>query len=529
MLTHLPNTDHSEVKKTEIPRRSTQSFLVTRWVFLRCIAALYLVTFLSLLWQIPGLLGENGISPAQENLELARLSLGAERYLAFPTLFWLNSSDAFLYVLCGAGVAGSCLLFLGVSPIVLVPFLWIVHLSFFTVGEELLEFQWDALLLEVGFLALFLAPRGLYPGFARNDPPSRPVLWLYRLLLFRLVFIAGMVRLHYVLLEGVTAFEVPFVSQPVPTLLGWYANGTPAAFRIGLGAVLLASQLLAPFLLFMPRRIRVGACAALILQQVALMAIGLYLMTGLLTIAVCITLLDDAFWRGLVRGAAQWIRRKGDVPASRTSPLRSFAVGMAAVPILILSAIQLVTPLVSPDGWPERADTVVALFEPFHIINTYETFALAPEQRPEIIIEGSMDGQTWKPYEFRAKTGDLQKAPLWLQPGLSRLDTRMRLAAMTEVSANPWIVALMSRLLEGSPEVLTLLGDNPFPLAPPRHIRAVRYVYTFNNAETAFREGRWWHREAVGLYAPQMSRPVYFEMAECAPASVLIPHPASSS
>jgi len=498
--------------------RSTQSFLVARWLFLRCIAALYLVTFLSLLWQIPGLLGENGISPAHENLDLARFSLGTERYLAFPTLFWLNGSDAFLYLLCGAGVVGSCLLFLGMAPSLLVPFLWLVHLSFFTVGEELLEFQWDALLLEAGFLAIFFTPRGLYPGFARSDPPSKPVLWLFRLLIFRLVFIAGLVRLHYVLLHGVTAFEVPFVSQPVPTLLGWYADGTPAPFRIGLGAVLLASQLVVPFLVFMPRRVRVAACGVLLLQHLALMAIGLSLMTGLITITVCLTLLDDAFWRGFIPRASTWIRRKGDVPASATSPLRSFVVGMAVVPVVTLSAMQLITPLLSLDGWPEKARTVAALMEPFHIVNTYETFALAPEQRPEIIIEGSMDGIHWKPYEFRAKTGDTQKAPLWIQPGLSRLDTRMRLAAMTNVSENPWIVTLMSRLLEGSPQVLALLGENPFPTAPPRHIRAVRYVYTFNDAQTAYREGTWWHREAVGLYCPQMSRPLHFEMAKEAAA-----------
>jgi hypothetical protein len=175
--------------------------------------------------------------------------------------------------------------------------------------------------------------------------------------------------------------------------------------------------------------------------------------------------------------------------------------------------MQLLTPLVPERHWPVHARILAALTEPFHIVNTYETFALAPEHRPEIIIEGSMDGRTWKPYGFRSKTGDTQKPPLWFQPGLSRLDTRMRLAAMTSLSENPWVIALMSRLLEGSPEVLTLLDENPFPAAPPRHVRAVRYVYTFNDAKTAIQEKTWWRREAVGLYAPQLSRPTHFEMA----------------
>lgn len=511
------HNDDSVVQTARTAPRSDRSFLLARWLFVRCLAALYLVTFLSLLWQIPGLLGENGISPAQENLGLARFTLGAERYLAFPTLFWLDSSDAFLYLLCGAGVVGSCLVFLGVAPSLLVPFLWLVHLSFFTVGEDLMEFQWDALLLEIGFLALFLTPRGLYPGLGRSQPPSALVLWLFRLVLFRLVFIAGAVRLHYVLLHGVTAFEVPFVSQPVPTLLGWYANNAPTAFRIGLGAVLLVSQLLVPFLVFMHRRVRVAASGVLILQQLALMAIGLHLMTGLLTITVCLTLVDDATWRAFLPHARKWMRR-GPAPAEiAATPFRSFATGMASLPIVVLSAMQLLTPVVSEERWPEHARLVAALAEPFHIVNMYETFALAPEHRPEIIIEGSMDGKTWKPYGFRAKTGDTQKPPLWIQPGLSRLDTRMRLAALTGLSDNLWVIALMSRLLEGSPEVLTLLDENPFPAAPPRHIRAVRYVYTFNDAETAVLEGTWWHREPVGLYAPPMSRPVHFEMARHTP------------
>ena len=135
------HNDDSVVQTARTAPRSDRSFLIARWLFVRCLAALYLVTFLSLLWQIPGLLGENGISPAQENLGLARFTLGAERYLAFPTLFWLDSSDAFLYLLCGAGVVGSCLVFLGVAPSLLVPFLWLVHLSFFTVGEDLMEFR----------------------------------------------------------------------------------------------------------------------------------------------------------------------------------------------------------------------------------------------------------------------------------------------------------------------------------------------------------------------------------------------------
>jgi hypothetical protein len=518
----MTDTTHDGSSAT-LASRSTpspaRSFLIARWLFLRCLAALYLITFLSLLWQIPGLLGENGISPVKENLRLAQFLPGAERYLIFPTLFWLDGSDAFLYLLCGAGVVISGLVFLGVAPRLLVPLLWLIHLSFFTVGEVLMEFQWDALLLEIGFLALFLTPSGIYPGLGRKEPPSSLVLWLFRLMLFRLVFIAGAVRLHYVLLHGVTAFEVPFASQPVPTLLGWYANTTPLPFRIGLGAVVLASQLLVPFLVFMRRSVRVSAGGILVLQQLALMALGLHFMAGVLTIAVCLTLMDDATWHGFLPLSRKWMRPKPASVKARPAPFRSFAIGVVTLPILTLSAMQLLTPIVPEKHWPAHARLLAALTEPFHIVNAYETFAVAPEHRPEIIIEGSMDGTTWKPYGFRSKTGDTQKPPLWFQPGLARLDTRMRFAAMTSLSENPWVITLMSRLLEGSPEVLTLLDENPFPVAPPRHVRAVRYVYTFNDAKTALQEKTWWHREALGLYAPQLSRPVHYEMARHCPLS----------
>ncbi|HPK00351.1 MAG TPA: lipase maturation factor family protein, partial [Candidatus Hydrogenedentes bacterium] len=343
---------------------SARSFLIARWLFLRCLAALYLVTFLSLLWQIPGLLGENGISPVKENLRLAQFIPGVERYLVFPTLFWFDGSDAFLYLLCGAGVVSSALVFLGVAPRLLVPLLWLIHLSFFTVGEDLMEFQWDALLLEIGFLALFLTPSGIYPGLGRKEPPSALVLWLFRLMLFRLVFIAGAVRLHYVLLHGVTAFEVPFASQPVPTLLGWYANTTPVPFRIGLGAVVLASQLLVPFLVFMHRRVRVGAGGILVIQQLALMALGLHFMAGLLTLAVCLTLMDDAAWQGLFPFARKWMRPDPASVKTRPAPLRSFATGVVSLPIITLSAMQLLTPLVPERHWPVHARILAALTEP---------------------------------------------------------------------------------------------------------------------------------------------------------------------
>jgi hypothetical protein len=142
---------------------------------------------------------------------------------------------------------------------------------------------------------------------------------------------------------------------------------------------------------------------------------------------------------------------------------------------------------------------------PLRSFNNYGLFAVMTTSRPEIIIQGSEDGVTWKEYEFKYKPGDLKRRPGFVAPHQPRLDWQMWFAALGRYEQNPWLVNFCVRLLEGSPDVLALLGHNPFPGKPPRYIRAVVYDYHFTDWATRRKTGAWWRRDLLGLYMPVLS------------------------
>jgi hypothetical protein len=125
--------------------------------------------------------------------------------------------------------------------------------------------------------------------------------------------------------------------------------------------------------------------------------------------------------------------------------------------------------------------------------------------RPEIVIEGSTDGETWREYVFRYKPGPLSRPALWNIPHQPRLDWQMWFAALGSVRDNPWVASLMLRLLEGSPSVLALFDSNPFADGPPKYIRAQLYDYRFADRRTHAATGQWWVRRPEGLYFPEVS------------------------
>ena len=141
-------------------------------MFLRLLGAIYLVAFVSLWTQLIGLVGHNGILPADHFLQVVREQLGPQRYWLLPTVCWLNASDAWLHGLCALGSILSVFLICDIAPALVLFLLWGVYLSLVTVCRDFLSFQWDNLLLETGFLAILLSPLRLRPGSAKDSPPS---------------------------------------------------------------------------------------------------------------------------------------------------------------------------------------------------------------------------------------------------------------------------------------------------------------------------------------------------------------------
>jgi hypothetical protein len=474
-------------------------------VFLRLLGIAYLFAFWSLAQQIDGLIGSEGILPASDYLEAVGRAMdadgvGASRYMTWPTIFWASSSDRFLQGVAIAGAVMSALLAVGAVPGVLLPLLWGAYLSLSVVCGDFLSYQWDALLLETGLLAIPLAPLAWWhrPQTA-GDPPSI-ARWLVWWLLFRLLFGSGLVKLASgdPTWRDLTALAVHYETQPLPTPVAWYLAQLPLWVHQGTTAIVLALELFVPWLMFAARRARLTACAAIVALQIAIALTGNYAFFNLLTVAIAVMLLDD---RTFHRFAGTPER----AAAGGRSRMRLAVAWTIAVLTLPVSVVMLATNLgLEPAGY-SFVTRHAALAAPFRSVNQYGLFAVMTTTRPEIVVEGSLDGVTWEPYEFRYKPGDPLRGPKWIAPFQPRLDWQMWFAALSRFEEEAWFQRFGRRLLARSPPVLKLLARDPFEGQSPRFLRATLYRYRFSDAATGRRTGAWWTREELGLFAPVLS------------------------
>lgn len=483
-------------------------YRVARWIFLRALGLIYLVAFISLWTQIAGLIGHNGILPEDQYMAGAKQyfdnsGAGLDRFRELPTLCWLNSSDGFLQFQCAAGVVFAFLLIVGVAPVPALAILWLLYLSLTTVGRDFLGFQWDNLLLETGFLAIFFAPLQWLPGFTRERPPSRLVLWLIRILLFKLMFSSGCVKLasgdpNW---RNLTALTFHYQTQPLPTWIAWYTNLFPLWFQKTSCAVMFAVELGAPFLIFLPRRIRFIGGGALASLQVLILLTGNYTFFNWLTLALCLLLLDDFLLKKL---APRFLKQSS--PANPRFPwLLGITIPLAAI-FVSVSLFQIVAILgVKDDGVFKPVAKVASWIDPFRTVSNYGLFAVMTTERHEIIVQGSNDGVNWRDYEFKYKPGNLNERPVFIAPFQPRLDWQMWFAALGNYQENPWFQNFCVRLLQGAPQVLALLKDNPFPGKPPQYIRAELYNYEFTSFNERRASGAWWKRQFIGEYLPAIS------------------------
>jgi lipase maturation factor 1 len=478
-------------------------FWARRW-FLRVLGFIYLIAFVSLWVQVEGLVGRSGISPINQFLPAVYEQLGRQAYSLLPTLTWFNYSNAFLHFLCGGGVAFSLLLVLGIAPAICLTALFVFYLSLTVAGQTFLSFQWDILLLETGFLSIFLAPWQLWQKRGQETPVSRAALFLLKLLLFKLMVMSGVVKLT----SGddcwwnLTALDYHYWSQPLPTMFGWWADQSPEWFKHFSVAFCLVVEIIVPFFIWTPRRPRLIAAGLIIFLQVVIAITGNYCFFNLLTITLCLLLIDDAVWRGKgIRDDALGAPGGRALP-SRLSIYGAIAVIVITLPInawLILSAFR-------PDAQcPRRLAFAYEHLEPFRIVNGYGLFRVMTKDRREIVIEGSADGIDWLPYEFKWKPGNLKRAPGWCAPHQPRLDWQMWFAALGTAQQNPWFIRLVICLLEGKRDVTRLLAHDPFPNQPPRYVRAILYRYRFATANEHGQTGARWKRQELGEYLPTVS------------------------
>jgi hypothetical protein len=467
-------------------------FALTQWIFLRLLAAIYVVAFASLAVQVTGLLGAHGISPAREFFGRVGGSLGWMRFWAVPSLFWWNSTDLVLAGAAWAGVALAIILFAGRLERLALGLLYALYLSFSLAGQEFLSFQWDALLLEAGFLAIF---------FGRSGVTQKTIAWLYRWLAFRLYFLSGFVKLasHDPTWRNLSALDFHYYTQPLPTIAAWYADKLPRGFQHASTFTVLAVELGAPFLIFAPRRIRHFGAGLLLALQALIFITGNYTFFNLLSVAITLFLFDDQALRGFIWMPAHVRERLASEPA-RTGKAGRLAAALLTLLLLPLGLARILENTTVQS--PEPVQALARYISPFQVVNSYGLFAVMTTERIEIVVEGSDDGEHWRAYEFPYKPGNINRPPRWAAPYQPRLDWQMWFAALSDYRTNPWFVTFCERLLEGSPEVLALLEKNPFPDHPPRYVRAMTYDYRFSTWTEHRGNGAWWHREPRSEYLP---------------------------
>lgn len=483
---------------------------LTRRVLERGLGVIYLIACLSLWVQIHGLIGSRGILPIADVHRMVEQRAGDEKYRVFPTLTWLAHDDNALHWFCGAGCALAVLAILRLAPKFVFLSLWMLYFSLTTAGQTFLAFQWDMLLLETGLLTMLLAPWRLWPNSAREAPPSRVVLWLFRLLLFRLMFLSGVTKLAWKdpCWSDLTALTYHYWTQCIPNPIAWYVHQWPLWFHQFCCAAMFVIEIGVPFLMFLPGRPRRLCFHLQVLLQLTIIATGNYGYFNLLTILLCFSLLDDAslakifrwpFWKREVAQAT--FRRPPWLRSVLTVPL---GVYFTAIGVLLIYDTSTRHEKLTQD----QRRIILWMSSNTKSLNSYGLFRVMTRERREIVLEGSHDGREWLEYEFKYKPGDPGRRPPFVAPHQPRLDWQMWFAALGPHNSprNAWFHRFLARVHEGSPPVFALLEKNPFPDRPPKFLRAVIYDYHFTDAKTRAETGHWWRRDNKKLYAPMLER-----------------------
>jgi hypothetical protein len=526
--------------------------LIPRWLFLRAMGLIYFSAFFSLIFQIRGLIGREGILPASDYLQAVEHSFGHARFWFAPTLLWFSSGPQMLMVLCWAGVVASLLLALNVWPRGTLGICLVCFLSFVSAAGDFSGYQSDGMLLEAGFIALFFAPPGFRPGLGAKWPPSRASLFLLQWEWFRIYFESGMVKIA----SGepqwrqMTAMDEYYQNGPLPTWVGWYVQHLPHWFHASTAYCTLALELGLVWMLFLPRRWRIVCFFIATAWQIGIILTANYTFLNYLVLALGFLLLDD---RVLLHCLPQRWKRplldrttmdRADVTrpttASPTEPDSSSALrdlvtrsaeerqsehgreenwrdlfrqqltalkrsltGLMLAWIFYATAVELLWIAFPTLKLPT---TPIEALEPFRIANRYGLFAVMTRGRYEIEFQGSENGQNWQAYPFRYKPQDPSQPPGIYAPYQPRFDWNLWFASLGSWREYPIVINTEVRLLSTDPDVLALFAGNPFPQEPPHQVRAVLWQYWFTTAAEKRKTGFWWRREFLGLYAPTLTR-----------------------
>jgi lipase maturation factor 1 len=497
--------------------------LIARWVFLRGLGLIYFSAFFSFIFQIRGLIGPQGILPAGEYLKSVANSFGGARFWYAPTLLWLSSGSHMLMALCSIGMLASLLIVFNFCSRAALLACFVCFLSLVGAASEFAGYQSDGMLLEAGFIALFLEPAGLRVGLGTANPPTRAAVWLLLWEWFRIYFGSGVAKITSgdVQWRNFTAMDEYYQNGPLPTWIGWYAQHLPHWFHAATAFATLALELGLVWMLFLSGRLRTAIFWIATAWQAGVILTANYTFLNYLVLLLGVFLVNDSFWlQFLPKHWRQHISgrlRDAPPPSLETEPQpadssANFMLGFERLHLAMTAIILCWIFYASTTGliwmfWPAPLPTrpVVAL-EPFRIADRYGLFAVMTRGRYEIEFEGSRDGKTWTAYPFRYKPQDPRKAPGIYAPYQPRFDWNLWFASLGGWKENPIVLRTEERLLLNDPDVLELFADNPFSGEPPRQVRALLWQYWFTSIAEKRAQGNWWRRKLLGPYAPTLGR-----------------------
>jgi hypothetical protein len=459
---------------------SAPGYWVGRLVLERGAAAIYLIAFVVAAAQFRALIGERGMLPIPQ-------FLARQSFWRTPSLFHLRYSDRLFAAAAWFGAALSAAIVAGAADAV--PLwaamamwlaLWVLYLSIVNVGQTWYGFGWESLLLETGFLAVFL-------GNDRTAPPVL-VLFLLRWVLFRVEFGAGLIKMRGDRCwRDLTCLYYHHETQPMPGPLSWFFHRLPRPLHRVETAANHVAQLVLPFGLFAPQPVAGAAAGLIVCTQLWLVLSGNFAWLNWLTIALALSAVDFSALSG-----------GRELPAA---PLW-YAVTVVAVTALV--AVRSYRPARNLLSRAQRMNTA---YDPFHLVNSYGAFGTVSRVRREVVVEGTDaqvlgPGTVWREYGFKGKPTDPHRTPRQFAPYHLRLDWMMWFAALSPAYARPWFGPFVERLLEGDRDTLRLLGRNPFPDAPPAHVRARIWRYRYTTRREQRETGAWWHRDEVREFLP---------------------------
>jgi hypothetical protein len=509
------------------PEQGVPDHQISRWIFLRALGLIYFSAFYSLLFQIRGLIGPNGILPASEYLSAVAHDLGPLRFWFAPTLLWFSSDSHMLMALCWFGIAASLLIVANFWPRAMLLICLVCFLSFVSAAGDFSSYQSDGMLLEAGFISLFFVPGGFFPGFGNTRLPPRASLFLLRWEWFRIYFESGVVKLASGDLQWrhFTAMDQYYQNGPLPTWIGWYMQHLPHWFHALTVVATLVMELVLVWMLFLPRPWRIVCFFLVTPWQIVVILTANYAFLNYIVLALGFLLLDDEFlvrfvptrWRtGLpvtkepkqsieIDPSIEDVSQPQMQPARILPHLHSLRLAVITVSLSwIFYATTLPLLQMFWRGIPLPESPVAAL-DPFRIANQYGLFAVMTPNRYEIEFQGSNDGQTWVTYPFRYKPQSVTEAPRIYAPYQPRFDWNLWFASLGTWQQYPIVPRTEELLLINDPDVLQLFASNPFADKPPQMVRAVLWQYWFTSMQEKRTQKIWWRRQLLGAYAPTLA------------------------